>query len=102
MKRVGLATTMMSEDLWKKKRSEVMDLKSKIERDEISLSGKVLKLTLDETGTYHGLIALQEKSRMSVKDHKIEIALKLKSVPRNHENPAGMEVDSYEETIIRN
>ncbi len=102
IKRLGVATTMMSEDLWKRKRSEIIDLRSKIERDETALTGKLLKSTLDDTGAYHGLIDIEEKSRLNVQKHKIEVAIKLKTVPRSPENPTGMEIDSYEENIIRN
>lgn len=102
MKRIGLATTMMTEGLWKKKRSEILDLKSKVERDEISVSGRVLKVTLDSAGTYHGLIEIKEKTRLNNQDHKVEVAIKLKSAVRSQDNPSGLEVDSYEETIIRN
>ena len=102
MKRIGLATSMMSEELWKKKRGEILDLKNKIEKDEIAVSGRILKLTIDEVGIYHGLIEVKEKSRLNIQDHKVEVSIKLKSVSRNQDNPSGLEVDSYEETLIRN
>jgi len=101
IKRLGYATSIMSEDLWKRKQSEIMDLKSKIERDAIAISGQIQKLTKDESGTYHALILVHEKSRLNEQDHKIEITLKLKAAPRTQENPSGLEVDSYEEAIIR-
>lgn len=102
IKRIGLTTTMMSEDLWKSKRSEILDLKNKVERDGIRISGQVLKMTLDDSGVYHGLVSVKEQSRMNEQDHRIEVAIKLKSVPRSQDNPFGLEVDSYEETPIRN
>lgn len=100
-KRLGFATTMMSEDLWKKKESEIIDLKSKVERDDIALSGEILKLTKDEDNTYRGLVQIREKTRLNEQDHKVVVSLKLKSVPRTAENPFGLEVDSYEESIVR-
>lgn len=100
-KRLGFATTMMSEDLWKKKQSEVIDLKSRVERDNIVLSSEVLKLTKDEDNTYRGLVQIKEKTRLNEQDHKVVVSLKLKSVPRTVENPFGLEVDSYEESIVR-
>lgn len=100
-KRIGFATSLMSEELWKRKESEILDLKSKIERDGTEISSEVLKVTKDDTGTYHGLIILKEKSRLNVREHKVLVSLKLKSVGRTFENPFGMEVDTYEETISR-
>ena len=100
-KRLGFATTMMSEELWKKKSSEIIDLKSKVERDNIVLSSEVLKLTKDEDNTYRGLVQIKEKTRLNQQDHQVIVSLKLKSVPRTAENPFGLEVDSYEESIVR-
>lgn len=102
MKRIGLTTSFMSEDLWKKKRSEILDLKSKVERDDITITGQIEKMTLDEQGVYHGLVIVKEKSRMNEQDHKLEVAIKLKQVLRSQDNPYGLEVDSYEESIVRN
>lgn len=100
-KRLGYATTLMSEDLWKKKEGEILDLKNRIERDNIEVSSQILKLTKDEEGTYHGLVQLKEQSRLNQQDHKVVVAIKLKVVPRNQDNPFGLEVDSYEESLVR-
>ena len=100
-KRLGFATTMMSEDLWKKKESEIIELKSKVERDDIVLSGEVLKLTRDEDNTYRGLVRIKERNRLNEQEHKVVVSLKLRSVGRTTENPFGLEVDSYEESIVR-
>lgn len=101
MRRMGLTTTMMSEDLWKTKKSEILDLKNRIERDNIQLTGEIQKMTLDESGVYHGLILVKERSRLNEQSHRISVALKLKSVPRTSDNPYGLEVDSYEEAALR-
>lgn len=100
-KRLGFATTLMSEDLWKKKENEILDLKAKVIRDNIELSSDLIKITKDEAGIYHGLIQLKEKTRLNEQDHKVIVSIKLKNVPRTSENPYGMEVDSYEESIVR-
>jgi len=102
MKRIGLSTSLMSEELWKKKRSEILDLKTKVERDEVVLVGQIQKMSLDESGIYHGLILVKERSRLNEVDHQIEVSLQLLKVPRTQDNPYGLEVDSYEETPIRN
>lgn len=100
-KRLGYATTLMSEDLWKKKEKEIIDLKSKVERDQIELAGQVMKVTKDEAGIYHGLVQIREKTRLNEQEHKVIVSLKLKTVPRTSENPFGLEVDSYEESLVR-
>ena len=102
MQRIGYATSIMSDDLWKRKQSEIMDLKSKVENDGISISAQIQKLTKDESGTYHAALLVHENSRMNEQVHTIEVKMKLNSVPRTQENPSGLEVDSYEETVIRN
>lgn len=102
MKRIGLTTTMMSEGLWKTKRSEILDLKNKVERDSIRISGQIQKMTLDDSGIYHGLVLVKELSRMNEQVHLIGVSIKLKTVSRTQDNPYGLEVDSYEEAPIRN
>lgn len=102
MKRIGLSTSMMSEDLWKKKRNEILDLKSKIERDEIEVAGVVQKITRDESGSYHGLIQVTEKSRLNSKEHIVEVTILLNPTLRTQDNPYGLEISSYEESIINN
>lgn len=101
MQRIGYATSLMSEDLWNKKRSEVLDLKAKVERDEISLSGEIQKLTLDESGQYHALIEVIEKSRLNEMKHLVGAVLSLKKVDRSGDSPYGLEVDLYEENIVK-
>jgi hypothetical protein len=101
MKRVGAATALMSEDLWKEKKNSVLDLKNKVERDEISLTSQIQKITKDESGNYFAEIIAEEKSRMQTKSHQIQVKLSLTSVPRSSENPAGLEVKSYEELNAR-
>lgn len=99
-KRLGFATTLMSEDLWKKKEHEILDLKSKVERDNIELNSQILKLTKDDDGTYHGLVEIKERNRLNQQDHKVIVSIKLKTIPRSQENPFGLEVDSYEEALV--
>lgn len=101
-KRLGYATTLMSEELWKKKESEIIDLKSKVQRDSIEISGQVVKVTMDDSGSYHGLVQIKEKNRLNEQEHQVVVSVKLKSVPRTSENPFGLEVDSYEESVVRN
>ena len=100
-KRVGYATTLMSEKLWKTKEKEIFDLKNKVERDKTVLSAEISKLSKDENENYFALIEVKEKNRLNEQAHKIKASLKLIQVARTHENPFGLEVDSYEETILR-
>ncbi len=102
MQRVGLTTSLMSESLWKEKKSQIMDLKTKVERDEISLSSEILKLTKDSDGSYYALVSLTEKTRMHSRNHQIEIKLTLSPIERSEANPQGLEVSTYVETAIRN
>lgn len=99
-KRLGAATTVMSDALWDKKRREIMDLRNRVERDEISLTGVIQEMTLDDKGTYHCLVSVKKKSRLNIQEHKIKIAIRLKATKRTPENPYGLEVDSYEESLI--
>lgn len=100
-KRIGYATTAMSEDLWRRKEQEILDLKSRVERDKIALSGKVQKLTQSNDGTYHAAIFLDEQNRLNRSQHELVVSLKLRKVDRTSENPYGLEVESYEETLRR-
>lgn len=96
MKKIGVATTMMSEELWGRKRNEILDLKSRVERDDISLSSSIEKLSLEDDA-YFGLISIREKNRFHEKNHKIKVKMTLKVITRSKENPAGLEIDGYEE-----
>jgi type IV secretory pathway component VirB8 len=100
-KRIGLTTSYMSEELWKRKKNDILSLKEKVEHEEIVLSSEVLKLSRDEKGTYHALISINEKSRLNEQTHKIEVTLELLQTARSIDNPFGLEVNSYEETILR-
>lgn len=100
MKRIGPATSMMSEALWKQKRDQILSLKSKVESEEISLTSQITKITKGENEIYHALIDSTEKSRLNTHIRKIKVSLKLVKTKRTHENPTGLEVDSYEETLL--
>jgi hypothetical protein len=99
-KRVGFITTLMTEELWKKKEQEILALKDKVSRDSIEVSSELQKLTRTEDGKFHGQIKLKEKSRLNVTEHLLQVTISLKAVPRTTQNPFGLEVESYEESLI--
>jgi hypothetical protein len=101
MQRIGLSTSLMSDELWKSKKNSVLSLKDKIERDEISLSGTLEKITKDDTGVYHALLKVEEHSRLQTTERKIEVSIKLSTSVRSENNPWGLEVAEYEETLLR-
>jgi hypothetical protein len=100
MSKVGSATGMMSDELWKQKKNAIVDLRSRVEKDEISIEGELTKLTKDESGIYYGLVHIKEKSRLSVTEKTIKVEISLKSRERSEFSPYGMEIDKYEETLI--
>ena len=102
MRRVGLATTLMSDQLWKRKQQEILDLKAKVERDQIALKSEILKISQDDSGVYHALIEVHETNRLNQQIHQVKVAVTLNKVERTQNNPFGLEVGSYEETLIRN
>ena len=100
MQRVGLTTSLMSDELWKNKRSEIMNLKDKIEKNEISVSGELQKLNKVDPNHYLAILEINETSRMNSRIHKIQVAITIQAVARNEENPWGLEVTEYVETPI--
>lgn len=100
MSKVGFATGMMSEELWKSKKASIIDLRSRVEKDEITVESELLKLTKDDKGQYFGLIRLKEKSRLNISEKTIKVEITLKTKPRTPEAPAGLEIDKYEETLV--
>lgn len=102
LKRIGFVTTVMSDDLWNKKKQNILDLKDKIERDQIKVSGTLVKLTKDDEGVFHAFVSVTEQSRLATNSHNLEVSLKLRKTDRSAQNSYGLEVESYEETIVRN
>lgn len=102
VKQIGYATNVMSDELWEKRKNEILELQERVERDHISLSGKIQKLTVDENGNYFALINVTEQSRLSKKEHLIRAKVTLKIKNRTADNPAGLVVDTYEEDIVNN
>ena len=100
IRRVGLATTFMSEDLWKRKQQEILDLKTKVEREQIQLQTDILKITQDEQGLYHVLLDVKETNRLNQQSHQIRATVQLTKVDRTPNNPYGLEVASYEEVSL--
>lgn len=102
VKQIGYAANVMSDELWSLKKDEIMNLKDRVEADQVILKGNIQKLSLGENGIYYALVDVSEKSRISEKKHLVKISLKLKQTVRNNENPSGLLVDSYEEELINN
>jgi hypothetical protein len=102
VRNIGYATNVMSEDLWEAKKNEIIDLKNRVDRDQVSVNGIIQKLSLDENGIYYALIDVKEYSRLSERNHRVKVAIKLKQSLRTLENPTGLMVDSYEEELINN
>lgn len=97
VKQIGYATNLMSEDLWKAKKSEIMELRAKVDSNEIVLRSEIRKITKNESGEYFVLITTTEKSRISTQSNEVTVKISLQSTARSSDNPYGLEIRGYSE-----
>jgi len=90
--KVGQATALMSESLWANEREKLLSLMSRVEKENISISGEILKIVKNETGAYIIDLNVKEESKLKVKKSKIQLKINVAQTARTKQNPWGMEV----------
>jgi hypothetical protein len=98
--KITAASDMMSEDLWKERRSDFLRLKERLSKDELLQRAKVLEIREIDKESFEADLELTTSSGMKKASTKLRIEIRLKKVRRTTPNPYPFEVQSYVETII--
>ena len=97
---IGIATGMMSDELWAKEKDKLLELYEKVKADDIELKSNLKSIELTDKGSYVAKIDLVQKSRLSEVASSLSLELFLIKRTRTLANPYALFVTNYVETPI--
>lgn len=98
--RIGRATDLMNEELWKKLQPELAKVEEKLSKEPLTETAEIE--SIDQTGTnkYQVLIGLIVKQRMSERAVRLRLEIGLRQRERTGGNPFGFEIISLAESPL--
>ncbi|MAF89827.1 MAG: hypothetical protein CL674_01040 [Bdellovibrionaceae bacterium] len=98
--RMGLATDLMSDDLFKKSRDKINEGITKIELRDFIQQARLRKLTKEDNGEYRAVIDIRGKEKLNKFEAKYELNFIIKRAERTKRNKYGLEVAYVKESRI--
>jgi hypothetical protein len=98
--RIGLATELMSPELWDKEKSKLLDIKAKLEKLPLSQFSELENIDLVDQNKVEAVVKLKIKSRLNEQNIKIKIQLNFKKHERNENNPWNFQVTELSDAVL--
>ena len=98
--RVGHATDLMTEELWKKLQPELAKVQEKLSKEPLTEVAEIDSIDQLGPNRIQVLVSLTIKQRMSERVVKIRLEIGLRQRERTSSNPYGFEIVSLSESTI--
>lgn len=98
---VGEATGLMNVNLWQDEENKILEKKSVVERDQISMVSRIKGIYRKSEFEFNVVINSIEMSRLSRVSRTIQAIVTIQKTQRSEMNPYGLEVTKYDEAILR-
>ena len=98
--RIGVATELMSPDLWSKEKSKLIDLKDKLDKNPITQFSELENIDLVDQNKIEATLKIKIKSRMSEKNIKLKVILDFKKNERSEQNPWNFQITELSDVVI--
>jgi hypothetical protein len=98
--RIGVATELMSPDLWSKEKSKLLDLKDKLDKNPISQFSEIENIDLVDQNKIEATLKIKIKSRMSEQNIKLKVNLDFKKNERSEQNPWNFQITELSDVVI--
>jgi hypothetical protein len=98
---VNKASFILTDDFWRKTKSEMPEAKESIEQKKITQTSAIEKLSRISQNVFEIIAQTSISKDGDIADHKIRITITINKTQRTLENPWGMEVsNAVEERIL--
>lgn len=98
--RVGLATELMSADLWEKEKNKLLDLKTKLSVTPLSQFSELENIDLVDQNKVEATLKIKIKSRLSEQNLKLKVILNFKKQERSEANPWNFQITEFSDATI--
>ena len=98
--RVGVATELMSADLWEREKSKLTELKSKLDKLPLSQFSEIESVDLIDQNKIEAILKLKIKSRLSEQSVKLKVVLNFKKHDRSEKNPWNYEITELSDATL--
>ena len=98
--RIGVATELMSPDLWAKEKSKLLDLKDKLDKNPITQFSELENIDLVDQNKIEATLKIKIKSRMTEQNIKLKVTLDFKKQERSEQNPWNFQITELSDVVI--
>lgn len=98
--RVGLATELMSVDLWEKEKQKLLEIKDKLQKIPLNQFSELESLDLVDQNRVEAIIKIKIKSRLNEQFLKLRVNLNFKKQIRSEKNPWNFEITELSDAVI--
>ncbi len=98
--RLGLATELMSTDLWEKEKSKLFDLKTKLNQIPITQFSELENIDLIDQNKVEAILRINIKSRLNEQSLKLKVMLNFKKQERSESNPWSYQITELSDVTL--
>ncbi|MBC7429997.1 MAG: hypothetical protein H7336_15390 [Bacteriovorax sp.] len=98
--RVGLATELMSSDLWDREKSKLSSLKTKLEQMPLSQFSELESIDLIDKNRVEAILRLKIKSRLNEQLTRLKVTLDFKRQERTESNPWNFQIVELSDAVL--
>lgn len=98
--RVGLATELMTLDLWEREKTKLIDLKDKLSKNPLSQFSEIESVDLVGQNKIEAILKIKIKSRLNEQVLKLKVTLEFKKQERSETNPWNYQITELSDAVI--
>lgn len=98
--RVGLATELMSAELWDREKVKLLEIQEKLSKNPLIQFSELESLDLVDQNKVEAILKIKIKSRMSEQVLKLRISLNFRKHIRSEKNPWNFEITELSDAVL--
>ncbi|MFZ3231734.1 MAG: hypothetical protein WA160_16115 [Pseudobdellovibrio sp.] len=98
--RLGLATELMSPELWDREKSKLLDLKAKLDKIPLSQFSELENIDLVDQNKVEATLKIKIKSRLNDQNIRLKVILNFKKQERSESNPWNFQITELSDVVI--
>lgn len=100
LKRLSIATDMMSNDLWESQKSKIYDVYNKIKADPLSQTYQIESLDLLDENMVEAVLLIHIEQKLVKRTLRLKVSLKTDSKERDAKNPWQFQVGELSDVLL--
>lgn len=98
--RVGLATELMSTELWEREKSKLLEIQDKLTKTPLIQFSELESLDLVDQNKVEAILKIKIKSRLNEQILKLRISLNFRKHGRSEKNPWNFEITELSDAVL--